>query len=1383
MADLFIPIYNYEPFHRPSGEGQGETDGNQIRREKLLNVLAQTLNTNLFAGVYLITGFRGSGKTSLLKRAIKEFKDKQRLLNPVLEPLSKIHLNRRFVRTIKQYLIIKKIAQFLIKVRNWLTSLLTLERHIVVESNLSGQRLTSFEVLKNLTWSVYSHYSYKKRVLKLLLILWYLLPLPIAYLLLVGLPTKFPNVIVYVIEHLPAYLQGILPTGSIGCLILLYFIGLALLELIALVLRIDPTQRKNLKRLRTLNQRISTNELPSYDLNLGAAALSIAKPGKRHYLHLTEKEVAFELKEIIDNAQSHMLFPVKFIFIIDELDKLEASQKGNSANEQIKIKKELIFTLLGELKHFFVSAKAKFYFISGSEMFDASLADTTERDAYLGSIFHKVIYVPSLLTDFNNHTSDISAQVELFVCQFLSRDYKSCNSLNEFFGNWRLHEKDYLKREYYLFDKKNYDCDKTNDETQDQRRVKHYYILKSFITYLTFRSKGSPKRMVSLFEEYLMTKREFQALHREAFEPTTNFDYEFYDGSSFYEPYSFDAEHVLVFDEADQYKFGLNSFLNSPFLYSFSTMIANYSDKQIISTLFLWDHVFKYHNAAFSRHHLEYIYEIISISKEPDIHKQLDFLLSLSKGRWLREIRSGLADFKFTSRLRNEIRFLSNTSQSEAAVYNFTLDESENLKGFYKALLNEADTLALKEKKDDPGDPSIRGFALRILGDLNYFDQEYDKANIYYELAVKPYLSMDGKSGTYTHHFSHNELVSVVRWMLHLSLTYEKNKRFNKAYTICNDINTLLLGISSESKKVYIDSLTFSKIIGQIALQKLMLKEKMYADGLKRNDIRNELRVIGRLLISNGAPLQRTVLDSLFKTETYHKIINIFFFRNTADNDSLVSDKNTHSDAKVARLYLHNTLILAREKINQNIRIRDLVLRSMNAVTYLKNDKNNVNYLVASADYLSKAGNALLTFYKKRNDVQDYLNDLKKSDEYTQDNYLSLAHRLWHEASVIFKDIASYGEAAEQRLKKLYLIREVIKVDENDTNKDWGLRQRIGNYCIDELNEILNLNHYQYDNSQRTYVANYLFIQKGSGFFAYAPNKEVLSVIQAAPNAPDAIEAIVACMEILLKINVNNLNPILEAYINSINEYSIVQSQYVRVMELHFKAKYNYRKFNSGMKHLDNMYDPTSITYNSIKIVKFKDGMSLFCDYCIDSIYCLLEVLRIINTQRNDFMIGHSFTGTVYKKLAWWGIVYRGLQQIEHTLLDDKGAYIRRLQQLIHKQNKKTALFPKYNFEKAIGHYQLAKQTHQRGTPYTEMIHQLFALEDDLNDEFTHFMLALDRMRYVNGEFEVEIKGIEDHLKLLIKDDNSNRTPIFDSKNDWLFDLTWLKSPGMKNRI
>jgi hypothetical protein len=1464
VADLFIPIYNYEPFHRPSGEGQDEHDGNQIRREKLLNVLAQTLNTNLFAGVYLITGFRGSGKTSLVKRAIKEFKDSQSNLfrlfglgkKEVESKPKKLHsfilfipfilLSAAALLSLKWSLLIRTplnystwvIAIFTLfiwlvalyklissqeKIVNWFNSLITIEHHIVVENNLSGQKLTSFDVLKNLTWNIYSHYTHKKKILKLMFIFWYLLPL-FATLWLPRVDFVF-ELFKDLKDGLLETFKKYLPFGRLAKYTLLYLLNLSLLEFMALALRIDPAQRKNLRRLKTLNQRISANELPGNEYKLQGAGLSITNTSKRNYLNLTEKEIAFELKEIIDNAQSHILFPVKFIFVIDELDKLEAAegQKANSTNEQIKNKKELIFTLLGELKHFFVSAKAKFYFISGSEMFDAALADTTERDAYLGSIFHKVIYVPSLLSDFNNHTSNMSAQVEKFVCQFLSRNDKTCTTLNDFFGDWRLRDRDHSERDYNLFDKENYKDDPMYDEMRDQRHVKHYYILKCFITYLTFRSKGSPKRMVSLFEEYLMTKLEFRELQDATNNFNHNFDYEFYDGSLSNKIYKTEADHVLVFDEADQYKLGLNSFLNAPFFYSFSTFIANHSDKQIISTLFLWDHIFKYHNAAFSRHHLEYIYEIISTSKEPDIHKQLNFLISLSKGRWLREIRSGLFDFKFSSRLRNEIRFLSNTNQSEAAVYNFTLDESENLKGFYKALLVEADTLN-KDKKDEQRDESLRGFILRILGDLNYFDQEYDKANVYYELAVKPYLSMDSVTGKYKYYFSHNDLVSVVRWMLLLSLTYEKNKHFTKAYAICKDIDRILFGIPKGSREEYIDSVSFSKILSQLMLQKLMLLEKTCANGIQLEDVENAFNDLKRIYIGYNTALRNPFADplaairnnSLLKTETYHKITNVFFFRNTQDNDSLLKPfRDGNADAMSARLYLHNILILDNKEITQNEEIPKLVNETLKAVESLRK-KSNFNYLMATADYLSKAGNALLTYSKEGNSIKLYLKDLKTDNKLTDDNYLSLAHKIWYQAFDTYKYLACYGEAAEQRLKILYLIREVTKFYEGIKQADLELRKTICSYITTELIEILSLNHDQYDNNQRVYVGSYNYEAALGGLFASAKNEELLSMIQAAPNAPDAVEAIVVYMEILLKMNIYSYNPIMEAYINSINKYSIVQSQYVRVMELHFKAKYNFRKFNAEMRNLfkDN-YNRRKITYSSFSRLlaeypnkdartKIEDGTSDFYDYCIDSIYCLLEVLRITNTQRNDFMIGHSFTGAIYKKLAWWGIVYRGLFNIIENIEPVKKDVRQRLRKLVNEQNEKIALFPKYNFEKAIGHFQLAIQTHQRGTPYKEMIHQLFALEDDLNDEFTHFMLALDRMRFVNDEFndkpedskskpeeasierkKGEIEKTQEHLNLLIKEENDIRGQNkFDSENDWLFDLSWLTAnPVIKSFV
>jgi len=88
---------------------------------------------------------------------------------------------------------------------------------------------------------------------------------------------------------------------------------------------------------------------------------------------------------------------------------------GKYANRQNKILK-----LLSNLKHFLTTAKSKFVFIAGRDLYDASLADVSDRNFFLGSIFNEVIYVDSFLKDSSDRkSSDITSMTENYVCQFL----------------------------------------------------------------------------------------------------------------------------------------------------------------------------------------------------------------------------------------------------------------------------------------------------------------------------------------------------------------------------------------------------------------------------------------------------------------------------------------------------------------------------------------------------------------------------------------------------------------------------------------------------------------------------------------------------------------------------------------------------------------------------------------------------------------------------------------------------------------------------------------------------------------------------------------------------------------------------------------------------
>ena len=122
-------------------------------------------------------------------------------------------------------------------------------------------------------------------------------------------------------------------------------------------------------------------------------------------------------------------------------------------------------------------------------MYDAALADVSDRNFYIGSIFHDVIYIPSFLSDpSDDKRSDITSLTEQYVCRFLlPEDYheEGCN-----LKNFNV----YLKKEIFT---------NADSESDFRKREKIIYTLQNFITYLAYRSNGAPKKITRFFEYYI----------------------------------------------------------------------------------------------------------------------------------------------------------------------------------------------------------------------------------------------------------------------------------------------------------------------------------------------------------------------------------------------------------------------------------------------------------------------------------------------------------------------------------------------------------------------------------------------------------------------------------------------------------------------------------------------------------------------------------------------------------------------------------------------------------------------------------------------------------------------------------------------------------------
>ena len=203
------------------------------------------------------------------------------------------------------------------------------------------------------------------------------------------------------------------------------------------------THRIIMRRLKKLNNDIThsterENSIGIAGYNSGVIGPGIITKTKKSRNVADAREIEKELQDILNDM---LRIPVimcrpSIVIVFDELDKVEpgdASLEKESPQTKASMfsvnatreRQTEILRILSNLKYFLSTAKAKFIFIAGREMYDIHLADVSERNNYIGSIFNVVIYVPSFLTDHPTNKaqlpeeSSIAVLPEEFVCRRL----------------------------------------------------------------------------------------------------------------------------------------------------------------------------------------------------------------------------------------------------------------------------------------------------------------------------------------------------------------------------------------------------------------------------------------------------------------------------------------------------------------------------------------------------------------------------------------------------------------------------------------------------------------------------------------------------------------------------------------------------------------------------------------------------------------------------------------------------------------------------------------------------------------------------------------------------------------------------------------------------
>lgn len=527
------------------------------------------------------------------------------------------------------------------------------------------------------------------------------------------------------------------------------------------------------------------------------------------------KEIEKELISLLDllhkirlSVATQKINIPQFLFIIDELDKIEPSYLYDLDHSRkdlptqteldnifginkVRRRQEVIARLLANLKSFLNTAKAKFIFIGGREMYDAALADIADRDSFYSSIFHDVIYINSFFKDrLSPSRSGLTRLTEAYLCQLLlPKQYVS-----EYASK---HPKDYLIQDenkpseeifnlttylHYLIDllknkdnKKYHEC-KVDSLSEDELQsvYKTIFFLQNTIIFLTYRSNGTPKKLVALLESYIVNieDRKIDLLKQ------TNNNIILGQSGMPIEGGLSKERLYLHFSFNQQYEIGLTANIYRPYLIIHSRYLKALGDKLLYSTAYIMDYILKFHPHAFSWRHLELIPEIILVNKDPNLRYYISDILKFLSGMHIRETSNGMFMYKFYKKQANEIQLLTKVSEPASAAFHFTLDESLHIIRYYRRKLDQ-----LKATHPNYNEEYIHsiGFIQGILGDLYYFEREYDEAIIYYTDSIQVLRRMAQQE---PHKMTKHQVVLYVRNKLLLGLCLEKIKAFDSAYSI-----------------------------------------------------------------------------------------------------------------------------------------------------------------------------------------------------------------------------------------------------------------------------------------------------------------------------------------------------------------------------------------------------------------------------------------------------------------------------------------------------------------------------------------------------------------------------------------------------------------------
>lgn len=676
---------------------------------------------------------------------------------------------------------------------------------------------------------------------------------------------------------------------------------------VAIMLVVMFHQLRTLLMLRILSKRIDASLEKEDGLRAAYKDIAVSSGATYHYPIANTRNIESTLIAILDIIERFPIHP-KFYFVFDELDKVETPQKKKEVTPEYSGEKyhpgggtsrkrqTTVLHLLANMKFFTSTAKAKFIFIAGREMYDGYLADMTDRESAISSLFNGVIYVDSFCKNERSE-KDVMYNAETFVSrqlipkayieQKVREHYIECKLRGRQYVNIDINLKMYFEYLTVVYTKaflKGGDV-----QTKEERRRafddardgidKAIGLLYRYIVYLYHVSNGSPKKMRLAFESYIRPikdGREFQ-LSNDSWKvnPLGGDDLDIHVPEK--------CRQLLSFGEKEQRVIGFIHFISYP-VNQIMTDANQFGDKLLVSASFLIDHIYKYHTGGFSWRNIEQTPELLEVYKIPEFRGFISSILNYLTQTHIIKITCGLYQYKFRKQIAEEISLASKISEEVSAIFNFMRDESQVVKNHYATQRNNHADI-MKEEGVQPV-LSVAG-QHHIMGDLYMADEDYNNAIMEYQTAISV---LDKGKKTRKGNVGASLMFAYLRNYMKLGMAYEKRRTYAPAYNMYNEAIGMLMqyGKLDGDRRRWLGNmaqcahdihklelLEDTQMTYPSILAKLFVNEKIDLGGITKINVEtaiSEFKAIHRLATED----EKFILEADF----YRRLGDILFYKN-----------------------------------------------------------------------------------------------------------------------------------------------------------------------------------------------------------------------------------------------------------------------------------------------------------------------------------------------------------------------------------------------------------------------------------------------------------------------------------------------------------------------